>query len=747
MPKRIKDYGTAATTIAADDYFAIDGVTNGTRKALLPSIGATGLLFGAGTNAAPKFAVGTSTSGIFAAAAEELTFTTNSVEKWAINSAGNFYSDVQATPLVKFQPATATTLCGLEWYTTAPAITGFVKYDVNAAELRLNSGAAASTGKITFYNNNVDVCRITSAGNFTVGVTSSELGLTAAGGLKIGSTTSAVSSVAGAVVIGDMTAATTVAIGAGKLNAGTSVTAPLVLGGTSTTQDLTLQTTSGIGASGADMHFLVGNNGATEAMTILNSGNVGIGTTTPDGLLHVHSASAGTITPNANADDLIVENNGTAGISILTPDASIGYLVWGSPTAAVGAQVFYSHTSGILGFGTVKVGGILDIRADNNVANLTLSGASGSELASFVGNVKISKNTGGGIPAIQSLLNVFGGTTVGAGAPGILTLGNSGNVMTTGDILGSVDFYNNDASGSAAGVRSGMEGVIDSASGTGASLVFKTGIAATATEKARITSAGAFGIGTTAPGKALEINSATGANLRLTYNDSNGGALNYADFSTDGSGYLTIAPSGGVTTISGVMQATRTAMNGTGAASSIGMATDARTINDALVFGYVMQNSSSANVTYGSITTTITDPTAGSEDSTVKFNTILAGTPTLALTLTGANAAIAGNLTTSGVRIDSVQSLSGAGAVNVTTAITEVTTTGAAQALSLADGVAGQEKTIIHGVDGGSFVLTPTTKTGWSTFTSTAAGESITLVFLTTRGWIVKGSYLGVIAP
>jgi len=61
--------------------------------------------------------------------------------------------------------------------------------------------------------------------------------------------------------------------------------------------------------------------------------------------------------------------------------------------------------------------------------------------------------------------------------------------------------------------------------------------------------------------------------------------------------------------------------------------------------------------------------------------------------------------------------------------------------------VAGQTKTIIHEVDGGSFVLTPATKTGWSTFTSTAAGESITLKFLTTRGWIVTGSYLGTIAP
>jgi len=53
------------------------------------------------------------------------------------------------------------------------------------------------------------------------------------------------------------------------------------------------------------------------------------------------------------------------------------------------------------------------------------------------------------------------------------------------------------------------------------------------------------GIGTTAPDKALEINSATGANLRLTYNDSNGSAVNYADFSITSSGNLSITPSGG----------------------------------------------------------------------------------------------------------------------------------------------------------------------------------------------------------
>ena len=51
----------------------------------------------------------------------------------------------------------------------------------------------------------------------------------------------------------------------GNWNAGAfSITAPAIIGGTATTSDLSLKTTSGVGATGADMHFLVGNNGATE---------------------------------------------------------------------------------------------------------------------------------------------------------------------------------------------------------------------------------------------------------------------------------------------------------------------------------------------------------------------------------------------------------------------------------------------------------------------------------------------------
>ena len=44
-------------------------------------------------------------------------------------------------------------------------------------------------------------------------------------------------------------------------------------------------------------------------------------------------------------------------------------------------------------------------------------------------------------------------------------------------------------------------------------------------------------------------------------------------------------------------------------------------------------------------------------------------------------------------------------------------------------------------------VLTPTTKTGFSTVTFTNAGDTVTLQFITTRGWMVIGSYGAVVAP
>lgn len=83
----------------------------------------------------------------------------------------------------------------------------------------------------------------------------------------------------------------------------------------------------------------------------------------------------------------------------------------------------------------------------------------------------------------------------------------------------------------------------------------------------------------------------------------------------------------------------------------------------------------------------------------------------------------------------STQSLSGAGAVNVTDAFTSLTTTGNNQALTLANGTVGEIKIIAHTVDGGSAILTPATRLGgYATIVFTNAGDTAMLIY-TSAGW------------
>jgi hypothetical protein len=93
--------------------------------------------------------------------------------------------------------------------------------------------------------------------------------------------------------------------------------------------------------------------------------------------------------------------------------------------------------------------------------------------------------------------------------------------------------------------------------------------------------------------------------------------------------------------------------------------------------------------------------------------------------------------------VGSVQALSGPGAVNVTTVTTAFTSTGAGNALTLADGVAGQLKAIVYvaeaaGADTG--VLTPANFGNGTTITFNAVGESVLLQFLGTDWWIVSNN-------
>jgi len=90
-----------------------------------------------------------------------------------------------------------------------------------------------------------------------------------------------------------------------------------------------------------------------QRMTIRASGDIGIGTTTPDAKLHVHKNSAGSVTAISQST-LVVENNSANAISMLTPNSTTSYLVFGDPEDNQRGYLSYSHADDRM---TFKVAG------------------------------------------------------------------------------------------------------------------------------------------------------------------------------------------------------------------------------------------------------------------------------------------------------------------------------------------------------------------------------------------------------
>jgi hypothetical protein len=124
-----------------------------------------------------------------------------------------------------------------------------------------------------------------------------------------------------------------------------------------------------------------GNTSSTERMRIQSDGDInllgdvkigGAGGDNPDGKLHVHSATAGTVTASTDADELVVENNGSCGISLLAPDAQNTNLYFGSPTDNVGAYLRWNHDADLLKISTDKAGAKMAFQTGNSTERMRI---------------------------------------------------------------------------------------------------------------------------------------------------------------------------------------------------------------------------------------------------------------------------------------------------------------------------------------------------------------------------------------
>ena len=140
---------------------------------------------------------------------------------------------------------------------------------------------------------------------------------------------------------------------------------------------------------------------------------------------------------------------------------------------------------------------------------------------------------------------------------------------------------------------------------------------------------------------------------------------------------------------------------------------------------------------------------ANGKTLTANHSLTLAGTDSTTMTFPSTSASIArtdaaqtftGSQTFNGPVIGAVQALSGPGAVNITQPVTKFTSTAAGNALTLADGVEGQTKTIVYVAEaagGDTGVLTPSNLGAGTTITFNAVGDACTLQFLGSDWWAI----------
>jgi len=239
----------------------------------------------------------------------------------------------------------------------------------------------------------------------------------------------------------------------------------------------------------------------SEAMRIDSSGNVGIGTISPLGKLHVKN-SAVRLSANSGSDNIVIEENGYSGITILSNSANAGQIHFGDQDAENVGMIQYFHSDNSMRFATGNASEKLRIDSSGNVGIGTTTPAYALD---------IKKDT-------TSILNLYRPNSSTAAASVLDFSFNTANATES--------VY--------ARIRADVETNTDLAQG--GDLSFHTANNGTVSEKLRITQEGNVGIGTTSPGNTLHV---LGDNNTTPVRFAIGSNANYYFQANSTSGYAT----------------------------------------------------------------------------------------------------------------------------------------------------------------------------------------------------------------
>ena len=258
----------------------------------------------------------------------------------------------------------------------------------------------------------------------------------------------------------------------------------------------------------SEIRFLVDN---SVKMSISDDGNIGVNASDPQGSIHVRRTGAATLILEGDT-----ENSGDSG----QRDAEIIFLNDGG----AGNDPFGGTTYGAHGY---------RISTQNYSGKTSLGFDEWHSADGFISRLQIDEDglVGIGTDNPKTALNLAANNS---GQGPILTLENTGTSISTGDVIGQIDFYANDGSSNGTGPKVNIKAVAQSGAGTVTELTFGTSpsSSATAIERMRIDAAGQVGIGTINPGVMLDVVSDDASDYIAIFKQSNADNLGTVQIDT-----------------------------------------------------------------------------------------------------------------------------------------------------------------------------------------------------------------------